>query len=614
MNSNTIDRNIDEYQSLAHPNIIIHTKDLYQAYKYICDTKGIKPLNENIIQEYLTRIRYTDHIGHHKKIIDRTNDTPVIKRIKFDHLRFIKRTYNNYKQWASMTQASVVQVSPTIPQLSNFLVGVVLITLGDISLIAWVIVTKYQSYSIYLLLARSGAAIILYNLGLLLVHVSNVFQFYNLGLIYKLSIDSSHLIHQILGTKIILGTIIHVLGHYLHVNNILKICLSGCDYIKVHTVPKGDPNKQILISWNYFLKRPSYYSGIVLVVVSILICIGIGLTKCNLIRSTIFYNQHRLLAIIFSIGIILHGMEQLLGFNLSYIFVLPPMLIYFISRYSEILGTNQLIVTRLHIVDSIIRIYFDTTPYLNKWITHGVAVSAYINHKPTSRTEWHPFTIFATTDIESCISIKGSGKWTKIFIQNMLLENRPANQIITLGHLVPSCFRFHTNYQNKIIFCSGIGITPFLSIIEFNPNDSWLLVWSINNIDLIQEFILVLNRLNSLSNLRIVIFYSNTLKQQAQLISTNYWNKFNFLQTLIHYRLHIDIIHGYQTPCIIILNRVNPLSIITRSINEAPTDTHKIGIFVCGGVGYTKSIKYAVDTLRYNIKKIKLDVWAESLS
>lgn len=613
MNGGTIDRNIDEYQSLAHPNMIIYTNDLYQAYKYICETKGIKPLNENIIQEYLARIRYTDHIGHYKKIIDGTNEAPIIKRIKFDHLRFIKRTYNNYKQWASMMQASVVQISSTMPQLSKFLINNIIIIIGDILIILWVISTKYHLYSIYLLLARSSAAIILYNLGLLLVHVSNVFQFYNLGLNYTLSANSSHLIHQIIGTKIISATIVHVLGHYLHVNNILKICLNGCNHIDVHTVPKSDPNKQVLISWIYFLKRPSYYSGIVLIIITILICIGIGLTKCNLIRSTIFYNQHRLLAIIFSIGIILHGMEQLLGFNLSYIFVLPPMLIYFASRYSEILGNNKLIVTRLHIVDSIIRIYFDTTPYLNKWLTHGVAVSAYINHKQTSRTEWHPFTIFATTATESCISIKGSGKWTKIFIQNMLIENCPTNQIITLGHIVSSCFRFHTNYQNKIIFCSGIGITPFLSIIEFYPNDSWLLVWSINTIDLIHEFIFVLNRLNSLSNLRIVIFYSNTSKQQAQLITTNYWNKFNFLQTLIHYRLHIDIIHGFQAPCIIILNRANPLSIITRSINEAPIDIHKIGIFVCGGAGYTKSIKYAADTLRYNIKKIKLDVWCESL-
>jgi len=612
---------LDRYQALALPNAIVFTNDLYSAYAHVCETKGLKPLALDTIHAYLSHIRYLDHTNRHKKIIDYVwvdgthEPVSIIKRIKFDRVGFISGAYDGYKHWGAPIATQRTADSALVLQVpSNFSIGIALITLGDIIMITWVVVTKYQSYSIYLLLARSGAAIILYNLGLLLIHISNVLQYIDHSLVCKLSTNESGLVHRVLGLKIMFGTAIHVLGHGLHVNNVLHICVGGCNYDDVHTIPQTNVDTPIVISWGYFMKLPAYYSGIALVAILILMSGGLILSKIGWLRPAWFYNQHRLLAIICSIGIILHGVQQVLGFNLSYIFVLPSLLVYLASRYSEILYTRQLEVTQWHITDSVIRIYCNNTPYLTKQLEYGVAVSAYINHRQTSRLEWHPFTIFATTDTESCISIKGSGKWTKAFIQNMLTSSHSSHQLINLGHILPSCFRFHKFYLRKIIFCSGIGITPFLSIVhDVISTGPILLIWSINSMEMIQEFIHVLRTLGSLPKLQVVIFYSNSSKGPGLPITTNQWHKFDFLQTLIHHHLQIDIIHGNQIPWMIILDRANPFNIIARSIKDMPLDTHLIGIFVCGGPGYTHAIRQAVETLRNNSKKIRMDVWAEHL-
>lgn len=621
----------DEYQILAQPNAVLFVEELYLAYKHVCETKGLNSLSFDTISMYLSHIRYTDHTNRNKKIINHIwkesnaelagNElVPFIKQIKFDRLRFIKSTYDSYKRWSVPVIVSYDMVPPVLQVPSNFSISIALITLGDIIMITWVVLAKYQSYSIYLLLARSGAAIILYNLGLLLVHISNVLQYIDHALVCKLSTNASGLIHQILGSKIILGTVVHVLGHYLHINNVLHICKHGCTYDDVHTIPQTNSTSPLVISWTYFINLPAYYSGIILTGILILMSSGIILNKCGWLRPSLFYNQHRLLSIVFSVGIILHGLQQLLGFNLSYIFVLPSLLTYLVSRRAEILYSRQLEVAQWHITESLIRIYCNNTSYLANQLEYGVAVSAYINHAQTSYLEWHPFTIFATTDTESCISIKGSGQWTKAFIQNMLINSHSAPQLINLGHIVPSCFRFHKFYSRKVIFCSGIGITPFLSIVHDANQSPYsisdgpiLLIWSINSMEIIQEFIHVLHKLGSLSNLHVVIFYSNSNKHRPQVITVDQWYKFDFLQTLIHYRLQIDIIHGNQIPWIVIPTRVNPLNIMMRIINEAPFGTNLVGIFVCGGPGYTQSIKYAAKALLYNSKKIQLDVWAEHL-
>jgi hypothetical protein len=264
-----------------------------------------------------------------------------------------------------------------------------------------------------------------------------------------------------------------------------------------------------------------------------------------------------------------------------------------------------------------------------KQLEYGIAVSAYINHPITSLLEWHPFTISSEVDIngtvgsgthsgtnKSYVSIQKSGKWTNKMIENITMNaNSQITQYMNLGHVIPSCFRFYKFYVNKIFFCSGIGITPFLSIItkysEHKNNN--ILIWSIGTIELIGQFANILRNIHSIPNLQIYIFYSNTSKQINQSISKSQLHKFNFLQTLIHYKSGIDIIHGIQIPILIIPERINSLNIISHNISTIKFANNPIGIFVCGSSRYSSSISDSVNLVKLNPKKIKIDLWIEDL-
>lgn len=630
------------YRTLSDKHTVIYVQDLYDAYRFVCETQGIIPLSWDTIIGHLSSISYSDHTGRAKKVIsrayiDEANPFWVIIKTKFDRISFISATYNSYKRWTQSLDLSSNDGSLStfysfrvLQTPSNFVGAIIILTIGDMLLVIWVIATKYQSYSSYLLMARSGAAIILYNLGLLLVHVSNIIQYIDHGLIWKLSTNKSDMIHMFLGFKIILGTILHIVGHCLHIPYVLDLCRDGCTYDQVHIVPKtNDVGTSISISWIYFIRLPAYYSGIILTGLIMIMCIGIALQRYGMIRMVTFYTHHRILSTIFSIGVILHGLQNLLGFNLSYIFVLPSLLIYIASRRSEIFYSHQLEIIRWSITNSSIQLYVANTPYMKHQLEYGLAISVFINHPQTSKLEWHPFTVVLsnrstnfnppcledTLPSESCIIIKKSGRWTTALIQNILNAGRgTSSQLINIGHIVPSCFRFHRFYASKLIFCSGIGITPFLAILSnIDPSNHVVLVWSIGTIDLIKQFGSTINQLHGIANLELIIFYSNSTKRLPRSITVEQWYKFNFIQTLIHYQTHIDIIHGIQIPWIIHLNRANPRTIISHYLSQMQSNQRILGIFICGSPSYTHTIVDASKALKFNVKKIQLDVWVEHL-
>lgn len=614
---NTIAHVPDEYELLARPSKVILLSQLYQAYAYVCETKGIVPLPRDTVYKHLSNVNYTDHTSRLKKIVSHSlpdhDDSPlIIARVPFERTHFIANTYKTYHSWITpISVDSANRLLPVDQVPSNLSVAVIYITVGDIILIIWVVSTKYDIYPIHLILARSGAFVILYNLSILLIHISNVMQYIDHSLIHWLSTNASDSIHQMLGLKIMLGALVHVVAHCLHVDTVLRGCRGGCTYDYVITIPRE--TMPIEISWSYFLKQSDYYSGFTLIGIFTLMIIGAIGRQYGWVRMSPFYNHHRLLAILGCIGIVLHGVQQVLGFNLSYITIAPCVLVYLASRAHELFHRRSLEIIQWHATESVIRIYCNTTPYLADQLEYGVAVSAYINHEPTSRLEWHPFTIFTTSSTECCISMKGVGPWTNAFIRNITTGRDPMPKI-TLGHVTPSCFRFHRRYKYKIIFCSGIGITPFLSVIG-TPSlaDQVLLIWSVNSMAIVEEFHQVLIMLKDIPNLDIVIFYSNSARSINREITSDQWRQFYYAQQIIHYRLHLDIVHGFNIPWLLLLARSNPKDIISRYLEQMPHGAPALGIFVCSGSAYTQSIRRAANDLTRNYKKIKLDVWAEHL-
>lgn len=606
-----------EYELLALPHKVLHIEDLYDAYKCLLISKGIIPMRFDEIQSILTRITYIEHSGRKKHLINQaeidSHKFDIITANKFERISFIRDLYKPYKLIRSPLW---IYTSKKKNKVSDFTWLIIILQSIELMFIAIVVLVRVNTYSINLVLARASAIIILTNSFFLLVHMSNVLKYFDSRMIYKLSTNSEGFIHRIFGFKIIAGAVIHVAGHMFHVRKVLQLCKSGCDIDIIHTI--RDPMKPITVSWGYFMKRWPYSTGLILILLILLMIAFVILKKFNMVRSAVFYNFHRLIAIMFFVVVILHGVQQLLGFNLSYIAVAPPLLFYLYDRSAELLQNNKLKISTWHITNKLIRVNIISSEKLINELKQSITISVFINHPEVSHLEWHPFTMtLGVNQYESSFNIKATGKWTKKFIDKILTNSvYQVEQYINLGHMTQSCFRFYKFYKIRMFFCSGIGLTPFLTVMKniLNNNEysNDIFIWSIGDIEIMKEFQTIINNMSALLDrrLRMFIFYSNSAMQTSDLISPKQIDKFNFLQTLIHYHESIDIVHHVKFPVLTILERINPTAIISRIIHECNTNS-KIGIFVCGGKSYSNSISDAVDALHENQKKIMLDLWIE---
>lgn len=604
------------YKALAHPSSIIFIKNLYDAYVHVMTVKGITPMTYDDIHEIFHHITYIDHTRKKKSIINhiqigQSNYTNIVLTMsKYNRISFIQGLYDSY---ISIKNPLWIYTEQNKFTISKFTLIILSLQLIEIAAIVLVVLLKCRNYPIYLIIARASSVMILLNSFFLLVHISNITQYIDNRLIRKITTNSSGFFHKLFGFKILLGGLIHTIGHILHIDHVLSLCKTGCNIDSVHTVPNN--TIRLVISWKYFLSQPTYYTGIILVGLCIFTGLIILIQKLSIIRIATFYNVHKVSALLFFIIIIWHGVQQLLGFNLSYIFVLPMLLVYMYTRRFETL-TQTLQISKWHITDTMIRLYVINSSELIHQLDRCIALSVYVNHPGVSKYEWHPFTLtFGINKYEGSFNIKSTGKWTKAFVNRILKDsNHHIVQYINIGHVTQSCFRFYKFYTTRIFFCSGIGITPFLTVMnniinnKINSND--IFVWSIGDIELIKEFQTIINTLIKRHKLQIFIFYSNSAKQSNTIITSANWHKYNFLQTLIHYYTDIDIVHGVTLPMITILERINPTSIISRIINQCDSGTN-IGVFVCGGASYANAIDESVSIMQNNKKNITLDLWIE---
>lgn len=604
------------YKALAQPSSIIFIKNLYDAYVHVMTVKGITPMPYDDIHEIFHHITYVDYTKKKKSIINhvqigQTNHTNIVLTVaKYNRISFIQGLYDSYISIKNPLWLYTEQNKFTVSKLTLIILSLQLI---EIAVIALVVLLKCRNYSIYLIIARASAVMILLNSFFLLAHISNITQYIDNRLIQKITTNSSGLFHKLFGFKILLGSLVHTIGHILHIDRVLSLCKTGCNIDSVHTVPNNTTH--LVISWKYFLSQPAYYTGVILIGLCVFTGIIILTQKLDIIRIATFYNVHKVSSIVFFIVIILHGVQQLLGFNLSYIFVLPILLVYVYTRRFETL-TQTLQISKWHITDTMVRLYIINSNELIHQLDRCTALSVYVNHPGVSKYEWHPFTLtFGINKYEGSFNIKTTGKWTNAFVDKILKDsNHHIVQYINIGHISQSCFRFYKFYTTRIFFCSGIGITPFLTIMNhiinsrIDSND--IFVWSIADIELVKEFQTIINTLIKRHKLQIFIFYSNSAKQSKTIISSDNWHKYNFLQTLIHYHTNIDIVHGGTLPMITILERINPTSIISRVINQCDSGTN-IGIFVCGGESYANAVDESVSIMQNNKKNITIDLWIE---
>jgi hypothetical protein len=96
----------------------------------------------------------------------------------------------------------------------------------------------------------------------------------------------------------------------------------------------------------------------------------------------------------------------------------------------------------------------------------SVPGSYYYLFIPSCGIEWHPYSV-ANTSISNQLLflIEVKGDWSiKLFKR---LKNKNSTKIIVMGpYFTPSVNVLNNDYVEKLCICTGVGITPFLSIID----------------------------------------------------------------------------------------------------------------------------------------------------
>lgn len=237
------------------------------------------------------------------------------------------------------------------------------------------------------------------------------------------------------GFNIVVLSLIHSFSHMFHtIGNIRYVRIMNQDPFKISTI-----------------------SGILLLVMMVVITIPV----IPLIRKRLFewfYYLHWLWVFL-CFGLMVHSSQQLFSRQYS-IFFLPGSLgmytIDFVCRMHQIM--------KKHLV-SMVKVqhpYLDVNIQNNYFALPGQYIMTRVD--PVAKAQSHPFSLVGITDTIKTIRIKPIGGWTKKLMRSYLSNDYPLH--LSISGPFYSMLQDYHHFENVILISSGVGHTPFLSIIE----------------------------------------------------------------------------------------------------------------------------------------------------
>jgi predicted ferric reductase len=579
-------------------NKTIDVDDLIEAYRIVMDSHNLQSIPVKWIFNHLTASDFV---------------STTTKSLNIDYAGF-----NRTLKWISMIRAhygmanQLISRSRDPPRFRWHRYSVVIFTsILDALAIMLVVVFKIGS-PVWIIVARAFAVIILTNIFYILLPFSGISQYIPDIVLANWQLpEHKELHHKICGIKVVVSGLLHMSAHLFHIGYALRACIDGCSSNDILIVK--DSGVQTIISYSYFFKQYEYVTGCILIVI---ICIGYistALHSKKLIRWTTNRISHQYGAVLFIILVIAHGGVQLLGFNYSYIVVVPILLCYLWQR-RHLFVSNPVKISRWTCTPSFITLYIRDNNYLDNLLHAFANVNIHINHCDVSRMEWHPFTLSRGYGrAEAVITLKRVGKWTNELADTLL--SRPGRcNYINIGTCVRSKFRFHRFYHTKYFFCAGIGITGFIAaaadIMRTGRNQcDVILAWSISNPGIVAEFSQKLISIQKhVPSIKILIYFSNSANADKTDVTTANRFRFEYLQTLMFGLTGIDIVSKVESPMPMLLRRVDFNKILIRNTNP---DTGPIGIFICGPSSYAEHAIHSVRIARASRADVEFRIWSE---
>lgn len=580
---------------------IILINDLIHNYNRIMKAYNLVPIEEELLTHQLRQIKLQSNMN----LVDNGISYYAFCR-SLSWMTSINEHYNDHKN-VSIKHSSGF----------NWYRNNVLIITGIVDIIiVSLIVIPNTNITGWLILARISAVIILSNLFWILASLISISDIIPETILIKgYPVEHSTFYHKVFGVKILIASVCHTIGHVLQINHILRKCVNGCTRAAVHIVPYS--NKQIIISYSYFASTYPYYTGIILFMICFIMCFSFLLIRMHVLRFSTNNVVHKYCGILVMIFVIAHGCQGLLGFNFSFIFVLPLFLIYLWNHRHE-LCPYSIRINRWVVTPFMIKLYLQESKRFNDILDKFENASITVKYPMISRFEWHTFTLSRNYESKDLIlSMKRVGKWTNE-LAKVLENNINSYDYLELGYCAHSNFRFHRHYDVRYFFCAGIGITAFMASISDmirNPIHKRIntkLVWSVNSINMINDFSGQIMRMQQkIPNIKVLIYFSNR-SSSVGFIDHNSRVKFAYLQSLIYSNYKIDIVTGKETPICCRFGRADFIDILSKEVEcISHHNLSNIGIFICGSKSYANHALHCIDSVNKSQNMIKFKAWTE---
>ena len=312
-------------------------------------------------------------------------------------------------------------------------------------------------------ITRQMAGQINLNSALLLLTISKNFQrvVHQTFLRYVFPIHKNLTFHRFIGIYILITGTIHSIFHLGGTfPRIASMTLEELnDKVAYHQL-SGVPT----YSWLVFKSIPGY-TGIPLMIL-MPIMVFTAMEKVRRKNFEAFWYTHHLYFIIY-ILLAIHGAQELAAPHIFHYFFAVPGLIFFFEKFSKLyryfVNRGRAVSIRL-LASGVIELVIPRPSSFS----YRSGQYASLNIPQIRKLQWHPFTLSSSpTQNNLTFHISPAGDWT-----NQLAEMAKADLtgndlplVIIDGPFGTPTEQF-SDYKNAMLICSGVGATPFASVLR----------------------------------------------------------------------------------------------------------------------------------------------------
>ena len=321
----------------------------------------------------------------------------------------------------------------------------------------------------YVCYARGAAQVCLLNAGLILLPLcQSLLQWAREtpSVRSKVPVDDSILMHKIIGYTLIGSGLVHTVAQLLgfvivsvnasdNVWNASGLAASGA-------FSGPQPGMQEM-----FMTTPGW-TGMILLVISG-VATPFTFPKLRQNKFNLFWYSHFLFYPFFMAMLFIHGVESWLEPTQAYLFITFPVLLFCADRWNRMKLHGQIAnidILSIGVDPNAVQLCMEKPKNMDTFIPGSYV---YLNFPELSQFEWHPFSLTSAPDDDFLsVHIRVAGDWTGAL--HKLCIAYKSSPTSTLRVKVDGPFGAPTvdylNYEVVMVIGSGIGITPFASILR----------------------------------------------------------------------------------------------------------------------------------------------------